>query len=108
MARIRHTVLLTLLLAPAHALPAGAESADIQAGREIAEQYCARCHAIGPDDESLHRDAPPLRTFGDQWPLESIEEALAEGIVVGHPDMPELAFDPDEIANLLGYIATLR
>jgi cytochrome c len=85
-----------------------ARSADIEAGRQIAERYCARCHAIGPEGESTHDEAPPFRTFGENWPVESLEEALAEGIVVGHPDMPEFTFEPEEISDLLAYLATLQ
>jgi cytochrome c len=108
MPRLMPALCLAMLLVAASGMPSKAETVDIEAGRELAERYCASCHGLGEHGESPHRDAPPLRTFGDKWPLESLEEALAEGIVVGHPDMPELAFDPDEISNLLGYIATLR
>lgn len=85
-----------------------ARSADVEAGRRIAEQYCARCHAIGREGESSHAEAPPFRSFGENWPVESLEEALAEGIVVGHPDMPEFTFEPEEISDLLAYLATLQ
>ena len=85
-----------------------ASCADIEAGRQMAERHCARCHAIGPEGESSHEDAPAFRTIGENWPIESLEEALAEGIVVGHPDMPEFTFEPDEISDLLAYLATLR
>jgi hypothetical protein len=30
-----------------------------------------------------------------RYPLEALEEALAEGIVTGHPDMPQFALEPD-------------
>ena len=73
-----------------------------------AERHCARCHAIGPEGESSHEDAPAFRAFGQNWPIESLGEALAEGIVVGHPDMPEFMFEPDEISHLLAYLATLQ
>ena len=108
MVRLRDASSLAMLLVGVSGFPALAETVDIQAGQEIASQYCARCHAIGVHGQSPHPEAPPFRTFGDKWPLESLEEALAEGIVVGHPDMPELSFDPDEILNLLSYIDTLR
>ena len=36
--------------------------------------------------------------------MDHLAEALAEGIVVGHPIMPEFAFDPPEIYTLLTYI----
>ena len=85
-----------------------ASAGDIEAGRKMAERHCARCHAIGPEGESSHKDAPAFRTIGENWPVESLEEALAEGIVVGHPDMPEFTFEPDEISDFLAYLATLR
>jgi mono/diheme cytochrome c family protein len=42
------------------------------------------------------------------WPLESLDEALAEGITVGHPDMPEFVLEPDEIAALIAYLESLE
>lgn len=105
--RVLSLVLLSVVGPAIHAL-AQASSPDIEAGRQIAERHCARCHAIGRQGESTHEDAPPFRTFGDDWPIESLEEALAEDIVVGHPDMPVFAFEPDEISDLLAYLATLR
>ena len=79
----------------------------VERGRAIA-QHCARCHAIGQNDQSPHKDAPPFRTFQGKWPLEQLEEALAEGIAVGHVDMPEYVFEPDQIADFLAYLATLH
>jgi mono/diheme cytochrome c family protein len=79
----------------------------VERGRAIA-QHCARCHAIGQNDQSPHKDAPPFRTFQGKWPLEQLEEALAEGIAVGHVDMPEYVFEPDQISDFLAYLATLR
>ena len=35
-------------------------SEQAEAGHEIAERFCARCHAIGPDGDSPHKSAPPL------------------------------------------------
>ncbi|GBE42325.1 hypothetical protein BMS3Bbin10_00386 [bacterium BMS3Bbin10] len=73
-------------------------------GRVLAEKYCARCHGVGRDDKSAHRAAPPFRTFALNWPLESLEEALAEGIVTGHPDMPVYQFEPEQIAALIEHL----
>jgi mono/diheme cytochrome c family protein len=76
-------------------------------GRQLAERLCSRCHAIGPDGESPHPPAPPFRTFAARWPVEDIAEALAEGIVVGHPDMPMFELTPAEIDDLIEYLETL-
>ena len=42
-----------------------------------------------------------------RYPVEHLAEALAEGIVVGHPLMPEVSFDPPEIDALLTYVESL-
>ncbi len=83
------------------------ETSPIQKGKEIATKLCARCHSVDRVSESAFADAPPFRTFADKWPIESLEESLAEGIVVGHPAMPEFVFTPEDIQSLLSYIATL-
>jgi hypothetical protein len=39
-----------------------------------------------------------------RYPVENLAEALAEGIYVGHPMMPEFKFDPPEIDALLAFM----
>ena len=51
--------------------------------------------------------APPFRVLPQRYPVDHLAEALAEGIVVGHPLMPEFTFDPPEIDALLTYIESL-
>ena len=92
-----------LLLA---ALPVRADG-DIAAGRAFAEENCARCHAVGPEGDSPLEAAPRFRNFQTMWPLESLEEALGEGIVTGHPEMPQFELDPAQIDDLLAYLASL-
>ena len=98
---LRAAALSALLIAPAMA-----QEGDADAGRALAEAHCARCHAIGSADESPHPDAPPMRSFAEKWPVEYLEEALAEGIVVGHgaPEMPAFAFHPADIADLIAFL----
>ncbi len=76
-------------------------------GRAIATAKCARCHAIGTEDASPVALAPPFRLLPQRYPVDHLAEALAEGIVVGHPMMPEFALDPPEIDALLSYIGSL-
>ncbi len=79
-------------------------------GRIMAESLCASCHAVGPAGDSPVTDAPPFRIFATMWPLEHLEEALAEGIMVGHPssEMPVFQFTPTEIAHLIAYMETVQ
>ena len=89
------------------AAPASAADSPLERGRAIAEKNCGRCHATGPTGESQVAPAPPFRTLHQRYPIENLAEALAEGIVTGHPAMPEFTFAPDEIDALLTYIGSL-
>jgi hypothetical protein len=40
--------------------------------------------------------------------VESLEEALAEGIMTGHPSMPEFRLDPGQIADFISFLKTLE
>lgn len=77
-------------------------------GRQLVEANCARCHAVGLKDESTHPEAPAFRTLSERYPIDALEEAFAEGIVVGHPDMPEFIAEPDQIDAIIAYIETLQ
>ncbi len=99
--------LLAAMLALAPPVQAGGEMAA-DAGASLAETHCGRCHAIGGDGVSAHGDAPTFRELARRWPPESIAEALAEGIVTGHPDMPPFKFQPREIDQLLDTLRALR
>ena len=78
-----------------------------QRGYTFALANCARCHAIGKVGESPLRIAPPFRTLHDRFPIDDLEEAFAEGIVTGHPTMPEFRLDGAQIDDLLAYLKAL-
>lgn len=77
-------------------------------GKRLAEVHCARCHAIGAEGESRHPEAPHWRTLSRNYPLNSLEEAFAEGILVGHRDMPPFEFEPAQIDALVAYLNTIQ
>jgi mono/diheme cytochrome c family protein len=80
----------------------------IAKGHAIAEEKCARCHAIGLEGASAHERAPPFRAVVRRYPIENLAEALAEGIISDHPDMPVFTFGPAEIEAFLAYLDHLR
>jgi mono/diheme cytochrome c family protein len=88
--------------------PALAASKAEQRGKTFAQTHCARCHAIDRVSASPVKDAPPLRTLHLQYPIENLEEALAEGIYTGHPEMRTFALVPGQIHDLLAYLKTLE
>jgi hypothetical protein len=52
--------------------------------------------------------APPFRDLHKVYPVESLEEALAEGIMTGHPDMPQFRFEPYQIKSLIAFLSSLE
>ena len=78
------------------------------AGRQIAETHCSSCHAVGVTGESPRPEAPSFRTLSRNYRVSTLEEALAEGISVGHPAMPAFQFQPDEIDSLVGYLESIQ
>lgn len=95
-----------LVISPGFILPATA--ANVQQGRHLARIYCARCHAIDKVSPSPLHIAPPFRTLHERYPVETLQEALAEGIVTGHPTMPEFRFEPDQINDFLMFLKSLE
>jgi mono/diheme cytochrome c family protein len=84
------------------------DSASQQRGENLLTQNCARCHAVGRSGVSPHPPAPAFRTLGQRYPVESLEESLAEGIISGHPDMPEFTFEPGEIGDIIAYLKSVQ
>lgn len=87
----------------------GAALADAaQRGLVFVKTNCSMCHAIGRYDESPLSIAPPLRTLHERYPVESLEESFAEGIVTGHPTMPQFQLDAARINDLMAYLKSLE
>ena len=106
MQRILQVSLFALLTSSAVAQP-GLEPAA-QRGQTIARTYCARCHSIDRATASPLAIAPPFRTLHKKYPVENLEEALAEGISTGHPTMPEFRFDPGQVNDFISFLKTLE
>ena len=88
---------------------AGAEGSR-QAGADLAERHCARCHAVASGPSPV-ADAPAFSGLARKWPIEYLAEALAEGIVTSHRhdvEMPEFVFSPEEIDDLLAYLESVQ
>jgi mono/diheme cytochrome c family protein len=87
---------------------AGAQSPAAQRGLTFVRANCHQCHAIDKISQSPLSIAPPFRTLHLRYPVESLEEAFAEGIVTGHPTMPEFKLDPGQIGDVIAYLKTLE
>ena len=106
------TVMKLLILAVSMlftAAAAQAQDADLlKQGEALVSKECSRCHGIGRTDASRHPQAPPFRGLSKRYPIESLEEALGEGIISGHPDMPEFQFDADDVGAIIAYLKSIQ
>jgi cytochrome c len=101
-------ILMPLALTLITLAPAAAASPQEQRGKTFALNNCAKCHSIDKVTASPLKIAPPFRTLHNRYPIETLSEALAEGISTGHPTMPAFQLDPDQIGDLLAYLKTLE
>jgi mono/diheme cytochrome c family protein len=91
--------------------PTGAavqDADEIKRGEALLTRHCSGCHAIGRAGTSTHAEAPPFRTLGRKYPIEALEEALGEGIVSGHPDMPEFKFSGPDVGAIVAYLNSIQ
>jgi cytochrome c len=99
-----------LFTAGAAAAKAPADARLLKRGRAIAQENCGRCHAVGARGESANPKSPPFRRLARRYPLSNLEEALAEGIVVGHEgvEMPPFRLNAAQIEALLAYLGSIQ
>lgn len=97
-----------LMLEPSQAKGEEVLSPTAQRGLVIVRANCSRCHAIGKAGDSPLPIAPPFRTLHERYPVKDLEEPLAEGIVTGHPTMPEFRFDPGQVGDIIAYLKSLE
>lgn len=77
-------------------------------GQALAETYCSACHATGLSGDSPAPEAPPFRRLSENYRVAALEEALAEGISVGHPAMPQFQFAPGDVDALVAYLQSIQ
>lgn len=83
-------------------------ASSVAQGKRLALLYCAKCHSVDKVTPSPLRIAPPFRTLHERYPVEMLQEALAEGIVTGHPSMPEFRFDADQVGDFMAFLKSLE
>jgi len=103
-----NAIAIVLALAPFQAKGEEVLSPAAQRGLVIVRTNCSRCHAVGKMGESPLPVAPPFRTLHERYPVEDLQEPLAEGIVTGHPTMPEFRFDPGQVGDIIAYLKSLE
>jgi len=81
---------------------------NVAAGKAFAQANCSHCHSIDKFTPSTLAIAPPFRTLHERYPVESLEEALGEGITTGHQNMPEFKLDPGQVGDFISFLKSLE
>jgi len=95
------------VLAAASAVSAQDGTGD-KRGEALVTRHCSGCHAIGRSGASPHPEAPPFRILSGRYPIEALEEALGEGMVSGHPDMPKFVFSGGDVGAIVTYLNSIQ
>lgn len=102
-------LIFALALAASACTTPSANTYDAEAhGRALAEAHCGACHATGRVGDSPAPEAPPFRTLSRNYRVDMLQEALAEGISVGHPAMPQFQFAPTDVDALIAYLQSVQ
>ncbi len=78
---------------------------DAAAGRALAEQWCAACHAVAPGEGGSDQ-VPSFERIAKE--RERSEEWLRTWLSVPHQAMPNFSLSDQEITDLVTYLQSLR
>jgi cytochrome c len=67
-----------------------------------------RRYAVGSSDRSRHSGAPPFRDISDAYPVGDLSGSLVEGLMTGHPDVPEFQFTPEAANDFIAYLQSIQ
>lgn len=83
-------------------------SGDPAAGHAFAQQVCSPCHAVTPDRKSprLLDIAPDFQAIANTRGMTAT--ALRAFLTTSHPKMPNLILTPEQSADVIAYILSLR
>jgi mono/diheme cytochrome c family protein len=91
-----------------NASPSFADTISVQRGKAFAKANCSQCHSIDGFSKSRRAAAPPFRTLHERYPVETLEDALGEGLSTGHPRMPEFRLDPSQVGDFISFLKSLE
>lgn len=77
------------------------------AGYQLAQSVCSECHAIEVGEKLSPNDmAPPFQLVADTRGMTGL--ALSVWSITPHETMPNIAFNPEERADIIAYILSLK
>ena len=104
------TVILPVALLATIAFAANAQegAGDAQTGHVFAKRVCSPCHAVEPDPHAprMFDIGPDFETVANTPGMTAT--ALNAFLLTSHPKMPNLILSPEQSADVIAYILTLR
>jgi mono/diheme cytochrome c family protein len=82
------------------------QDGDARRGEAIALQTCVACHAVRKGDASTKPEAPPFTAIATVRGMSPT--ALTVALLSPHRAMPNIMLDPQERADVVAYILTLK
>lgn len=107
MCSIKATMTLAAIIATA--LPSAVQAQDegnARRGETIALQTCIACHSVRRNDVSTNPLAPAFTSIAAIRGMSAT--AINVALLSPHRDMPNIMLEPQERADIIAYILTLR
>ena len=79
---------------------------DPQAGADLAQEVCAVCHVVAAEQPSDPGVGPSFLEIADH--PATTELSLRAFLQTPHATMPNLMLTPEETADLIAYVLTLK
>ena len=99
--------LLGILIASTVCASLRAQGQDLQGGRLLAQRVCAECHAVQRHEPSSpNAQAPTFQQLSSTPGMTSA--ALSVAFATPHAGMPMFRLTPEQAADLIAYILSLR
>ncbi|GLH82352.1 cytochrome c [Bradyrhizobium sp. SSBR45G] len=96
-------IALSVLLLILATVPAAAD--DLDHGRQLAERWCAECHAVGTEPAKFRR-ARPFVAIAAKDGL--TRDLLVKFLLLPHATMANNPLSPADAADLATYVLSLR
>jgi mono/diheme cytochrome c family protein len=81
-------------------------AADTDNGKALADRWCSSCHVVDREQRLATDQAPPFASIAKMPAFDASK--LAFLLLKPHPNMPPLSLSRAEIADIAGYVATLK
>lgn len=85
--------------------PQARATGDAENGKDLAQRWCAACHAVSSEQRQASVAAPTFASIARQPGFNA--DKLAFFLLDPHPKMPNMSLTRREASDLAAYIATL-